>query len=152
MCPFVRVKTVNGLHFTPKTEWSSAVKALSGNACEICGKTEKLNSHHIIPTTVREDLCSCLENGATLCYFHHMQAHRNGFRNSKLLPERENANDLNEVETYLQNTVRVILPHGQKATIEAAAKAAGESVNQFTQRAILARLGLEEWPAKQTEE
>lgn len=46
----------------------------------------------------------------------------------------------------------ITVPKGQKATIEAAAKAAGESVNQFTQRAILARLGLEEWPAKQTEE
>ena len=44
------------------------------------------------------------------------------------------------------------VPYGQKATIDAAAKAAGESVNQYTQRAILARLGLEDWPAKQTEE
>lgn len=46
----------------------------------------------------------------------------------------------------------ITVPKGQKATIEAAAKAAGESVNQYTQRAILARLGLEDWPAKQTEE
>ena len=39
------------------------------------------------------------------------------------------------------------VPKGQKATVEAAAKAAGESVNQYTQRALLARMGLAEWPA-----
>jgi len=39
------------------------------------------------------------------------------------------------------------VPMGQKATIEAAAKAAGESVNQYTQKALLQRMGLAEWPA-----
>ena len=38
------------------------------------------------------------------------------------------------------------VPKGQKATVEAAAKAAGESINQYTQRALLARMGLAEWP------
>lgn len=38
------------------------------------------------------------------------------------------------------------VPKGQKATIQAAAQAAGESVNQYTQGALLARLGLSEWP------
>lgn len=41
----------------------------------------------------------------------------------------------------------ITIPKGQKATVEAAAKAAGESVNQYTQRALLARMGLEMWPA-----
>ena len=39
------------------------------------------------------------------------------------------------------------VPKGQKATVEAAAKEVGESVNQYTQRALLARMGLSEWPA-----
>lgn len=47
--------------------------------------------------------------------------------------------------------VEIKVPKGQKATIEAAATAAGESVNQYTQKAILARMGLEEWPDKQDE-
>lgn len=38
------------------------------------------------------------------------------------------------------------LPKGQKATVQAAAAAAGESVNEYTQRALLARMGLKEWP------
>lgn len=42
--------------------------------------------------------------------------------------------------------VRIRLPKGQKAAIEAAAKEAGESVNQYTQKALLARMGLESWP------
>lgn len=42
--------------------------------------------------------------------------------------------------------LNVTVPKGQKSTIEAAATAAGESVNQYTQKALLARMGLEEWP------
>lgn len=38
------------------------------------------------------------------------------------------------------------LPKGQKATLQAAAQQAGESVNQYIQRALLARMGLEAWP------
>ena len=48
-------------------------------------------------------------------------------------------------KAYDQLPIRI--PKGQKATVEAAAKAAGESVNQYTQRALLARMGLAEWPA-----
>ena len=43
--------------------------------------------------------------------------------------------------------VEIIVPKGQKATIAAAAQAAGESVNQYTQKALLARMGLEAWPS-----
>lgn len=38
------------------------------------------------------------------------------------------------------------LPKGQKATVQAAAAAAGESVNEYTQKALLARMGLKTWP------
>jgi predicted HicB family RNase H-like nuclease len=44
--------------------------------------------------------------------------------------------------------VRIRLPKGQKSVIEAAANEAGESVNQYTQKALLARIGLESWPEK----
>lgn len=44
--------------------------------------------------------------------------------------------------------VEIKVPKGQKATIEAAASSAGESVNQYTQKALLARMGLTEWPEK----
>lgn len=44
--------------------------------------------------------------------------------------------------------VEIKVPKGQKATIEAAAANASESVNQYVQRAILTRMGLNEWPKK----
>ena len=53
------------------------------------------------------------------------------------------------VNKYMKNNydnLRIVVPKGQKATVEAAAKAAGESINQYTQKALLARMGLTEWP------
>ena len=47
--------------------------------------------------------------------------------------------------------LNIVVPKGQKATVEAAAKEAGESVNQYTQKALLARMGLKSWPEKNEE-
>ena len=44
------------------------------------------------------------------------------------------------------DSLRIVVPKGQKATVEASAKDAGESINQYTQKALLARMGLSEWP------
>lgn len=47
----------------------------------------------------------------------------------------------------------ITIPKGQKKAVEAAATAAGESVNAYTNGALLARMGLTEWPeAKQPPE
>lgn len=53
-------------------------------------------------------------------------------------------------KAYDQLPIRI--PKGQKATVEAAAREAGESVNQYTQGALLARMGLSEWPEMETTE
>lgn len=42
----------------------------------------------------------------------------------------------------------ITVPKGRKAAIGAAAAALGESINQYTQKALLARMGLTEWPEK----
>jgi len=42
--------------------------------------------------------------------------------------------------------IAIIVPKGHKATVQAAADAEGESINGYTNKALLARLGLEEWP------
>lgn len=62
---------------------------------------------------------------------------------SKHYEQRKEAN-----KRYLekQDELKIRIPGGQKAAVEAAAKAAGESVNQYTQRALLTRMGLKEWP------
>ena len=43
----------------------------------------------------------------------------------------------------------ITIPKGQKATIQAAADKAGESVNQYTNTALLTRMGLSEWPGNE---
>lgn len=56
------------------------------------------------------------------------------------------------VNKYIKNnydSLRIVVPKGQKALIEAAAKEAGESINMYTQNALLARMGLESWPNKE---
>ena len=62
---------------------------------------------------------------------------------SKHYEQRKEAN-----KRYLekQDELKIRIPGGQKATVQAAAKEAGESVNLYTQRALLARMGLKEWP------
>ena len=57
-------------------------------------------------------------------------------------------------ERYLakQDELKIRLPQGQKATVQAAATQVGESVNQYTQRALLARMGLADWPKIEQEE
>ena len=42
--------------------------------------------------------------------------------------------------------IPLLVPKGQKATIEAFAERQGESVNGITTKALLAFMGLESWP------
>lgn len=51
-------------------------------------------------------------------------------------------------KAYDQLSIRV--PKGQKATIQAAADKEGESINGFVNKAVLARIGLDEWPKDET--
>ena len=46
----------------------------------------------------------------------------------------------------------ITIPKGQKATVQAAAEQEGESINGYTNKALLARMGLVEWPEAQGEE
>ena len=40
----------------------------------------------------------------------------------------------------------ITIPKGQKATVQAAAEQEGESINGYTNKALLARMGLTAWP------
>lgn len=62
-------------------EWAIAVKERDGKKCVICGRTEYLNAHHLLP---REDnkLRHVVANGICLCPLHHrfdraISAHKN---------------------------------------------------------------------------
>jgi len=49
------------------------------------------------------------------------------------------------------DSLRIIVPKGQKAIVEAHAKSMGESINGMVNRAILADMGLTEWPEIQND-
>lgn len=54
---------------------------------------------------------------------------------------------------YNQKTydrVEIVVPKGDREIIQQAAEAVNESVNQFVGKAVLDRMGLEEWPHKST--
>lgn len=53
-------------------------------------------------------------------------------------------NDANMKTRY--DRLQVLLPAGQKKTVETAAIEAGESLSKYTQQALLMRMGLDDWP------
>lgn len=49
------------------------------------------------------------------------------------------------------DSLRIVIPKGQKATVQAAAEREGESINGYTNKALLARMGLTAWPEAKEE-
>ena len=48
--------------------------------------------------------------------------------------------------------ITIVVPKGQKSTVEAAAKKDGDSVNQYIIGAVLSKMGLNAWPEIETTE
>ena len=48
--------------------------------------------------------------------------------------------------------IKVRIPKGQKSVVQAAAEREGESLNSYTNKALLARMGIVKWPEAQGEE
>lgn len=47
--------------------WSKKVRERDGNKCVLCGSTEHLNAHHLMPKKFWKDYRLELNNGITLC-------------------------------------------------------------------------------------
>ena len=47
--------------------------------------------------------------------------------------------------------IKVRIPKGQKSVVQAAAEREGESINGYTNKALLARMGLTAWPEAKEE-
>lgn len=56
-------------------KWAKQVKDRDGNRCVICGSTNCLHAHHIIPKEQHPELELMLNNGVTLCQTHHEMVH-----------------------------------------------------------------------------
>lgn len=46
------------------------------------------------------------------------------------------------------DSLRIVVPVGQKSTVEAFARECGDSINGVTNKALLAYMGLKDWPEK----
>lgn len=58
------------------------------------------------------------------------------------------------VDKYVKanyDRIEIKVPKGQKATVQAAAEREGESINSYTNKALLARMGLTAWPEAKEE-
>lgn len=119
----------------PKYRWSAEVRKFGESRCIFCGSTEKPEAHHVKPKSQFQEYALDLDNGVVLCHRCHKRLHYCGGNEIQKKAEEE-----------VQLRILLAIPKGQKATIEAAAKAVDESVNQYAQTAMLARMGLEEWP------
>ena len=55
--------------------WAKSIKILFEFKCFNCGKTENLESHHIIPVSMNKRLSTNLKNGICLCHDCHKKLH-----------------------------------------------------------------------------
>jgi hypothetical protein len=53
-------------------------------------------------------------------------------------------------KTY--DRLNIVIPKGQKATVQTHADQAGESVNGYVNKAVLDRMGMSDWPQEGEEE
>lgn len=59
----------------PRQDWARAVKRRD-KVCRVCGKANYRNAHHVIPANLVPSLALDVNNGITLCHFHHVELHR----------------------------------------------------------------------------
>lgn len=65
--------------------------------------------------------------------------------------KQQNTEYKNKFNTQNYDSLHIVIPKGQKATVQAAADADRESINMYTQKALLARIGLAKWPVVQNQ-
>lgn len=70
-----RPKNVDNYKRTRLERWAQEVKRRDGNRCVICGSTDNLDAHHIIPKKDHPEFEFQVENGITLCREHHAMVH-----------------------------------------------------------------------------
>lgn len=67
-----KVKSLkNRLRLQLDIEWSGKVKEIAGGVCEMCGKTDRLQSHHVFTRSIKSTRWNT-DNGVCLCGGHHI--------------------------------------------------------------------------------
>jgi len=93
------------------TSWSIAVRNRYDNKCAVCGCTENLNAHHIVPKEQKDNALKYdIKNGISLCAKHHkygydISPHKNPIKFFEWLI----TNDLEQYEYCLKNADKKII-------------------------------------------
>ena len=131
--------------YVPVSQWATQVKASFDNRCQYCGSVLKVQAHHIKPKNVHPELINDLENGIALCSVCHIKAHGGSFTPCSTSMKYKQA-DCKPVQDFVERNIIIVVPAGQKATVEVFAREHGDSINGVTNKALLAYMGLKEWP------
>lgn len=115
---------MHDLHVS-KQKWPSEIKAFNGRRCAFCGSENRPEAHHIKPQGRFPDLATSIDNGIVLCHECHFKLHYAGRQEIQHCAEEEMA-----------QIIRIIVPKGRKADIEAHAAKQNQSLNEFINRAI----------------
>ena len=126
---------------TSLAKWSKEVKRLDGYKCAYCGSTERLESHHIDPLW-NDGPERILENGITLCHYHHRCAHNGyapGHCGGSIVPLKQE--DVEAVQAFVKRyqATRVIIeaPHSDLDAAREYAARHGETLSEFIKRAVM---------------
>lgn len=135
--------------------WSEEVKRRDGYKCVLCGSPDGLNAHHIKPVSLYPECRNDLDNGITLCRACHLKKHGtfngagadniNGIDSD---PEKRKAAHWQKVRQEQEERRLSMqgLHFGWRSTktnapvILEAAKAAGQTPNEYITEAISRRL------------
>ena len=137
----------------PAYKWAKTIKELDGNRCAYCGRiAQRLEAHHIKPRALYPELETDLTNGIALCHDCHWRVHRGSFYQVHI-GYTGNESFGREVWNYVESSLRIVIPKGQKQAVEAHAQGKGQSVNGYVNGLIRADMGLteDEWKNTSTE-
>jgi hypothetical protein len=65
----------NKIEENRRSKWAYQVKNADGFACRLCGSTDRIEAHHIVPWTADVGQRYNPSNGITLCWHHHNLIH-----------------------------------------------------------------------------
>lgn len=75
---YTKIKCISSRMSGAYKGWKDLVKERDGHKCVMCGKTDNLHCHHIIPWKENPELRYSVSNGQTLCASHHASIEMKG--------------------------------------------------------------------------
>ena len=131
----------------PGSQWATGIKELCEYTCQYCGSTQAIEAHHMRPKSISPELENDLENGIALCHSCHLKAHGGRYARH-LSPMKYKKADCEPVQEFVQRSISLLVPKGQRETVEAIAAKHGETISGIFCKALLTLEGLTDWPVK----